>query len=80
MSDRKSCRNIIILLSKHDEINNLEMLNHEADKIDDGGDARMSSDAIYHSDNFEQLSLPLSTVDLPFGQLSYRFWYPQNKL
>ena len=48
--------------------------------IDDGGDTVMSSGAIYYSDNFGQLSLPLSTVDLHLGQLSYRFLYRQNKL
>ena len=49
-------------------------------KIDNGGDTMMSSDAIYYSDAFRQLSLSLSSVDLYFVQLSYRFLYRQNKL
>ena len=49
-------------------------------KTDNGGDAVISSDAIYYLEKFRQLSLPLSTVDLHFGPLSYRFLYRQKKL
>ena len=38
-------------------------------KIDNSGDTMMSSDAIYHADNFGRLSLPVIsiwTVILPF--------------
>ena len=40
----------------------------------------MSSDAIYYCENFVQLNLPLTTEQFSSVQLSYRFWYRQNKL
>ena len=40
----------------------------------------MSSDAIHYSGVFGQLSLPLTTVDLHFGQVFNCFLYHQRKL
>ena len=40
----------------------------------------MSFDATYYCKNFGQLILPLTTGDFSFVQLSYHFFYRQNKL
>ena len=38
-------------------------------KIDNGGNTVMIPAANYYSDDFGQLGLPLSTIDIYFGQL-----------
>ena len=88
MSDQKYAHNILIVDRKHwlklifGNIGSWSRLWSKVGSLnfDDGGDTMMSSDAIYYSDDFGQLNLPLTTVDFSFGQSSYRFLYRQNKL